>query len=168
MRNKLIPFFTLLIIALLSIQLYGQETNERTIHIMRAKQFYGSGAKMDIQINGISVCKMKSGSRLILKAKKGDTLNIQIVYPLMKKYKSDVLQILTNNEPSIFIDAYYWGTGYNPMMLYNHKQPEFNIELKKMNFDEGKIKFYDSTKYKDTEETIITKDVPDTSQNANP
>jgi hypothetical protein len=137
-------------------QLIGQEVNnnERTIYLMRAKQFYGSGAKMDITINGKSVYKLKNGNRLIIKLNSIDTLNIQIIYPPMKNYKSEVLTILPENENDIFIDLFYWGEGYNP---FKHAgvvnpaggRPEFNIEIARMKLDEGQLKFSNSDFYKD-------------------
>jgi hypothetical protein len=44
-----------------------QEISEKTIHVIRERKFLGSGNKMDIQINGKSVYKLKNGRHLILK-----------------------------------------------------------------------------------------------------
>ena len=59
-----INLFAILIIAmtLLQFDVYGQTQNEteRTINVMRAKQFYGSGAKMDLMINGELFYKLKT------------------------------------------------------------------------------------------------------------
>jgi len=154
--TSLLVFFMMLIVG----NIQSQEKECRTIYLMRAKQFYGSGAKMDILINGNSIHKMKNGSRLIVTSNLQDTLRIQVVYPLMKRYKSTVLSINPGDEREIYIDAYYWGTGFNPSMFITAERPEFNIELKKLDLQTGKEKFLDSTKFKDTEETIIKKNVP--------
>lgn len=151
----------LLIILLISsafghVGLKGQTSaeTERTIYFMRAKQFYGSGAKMDLMINGELFHQFKSGTRLILKTSQKDTLSIQIVYPLIKSNKSKVLKITPDNSSEVYVDLFYWGEGYNP---FKHAgvlnlvggTPEFNIEIVEMPFDEGKKKFNQSEIYKD-------------------
>ncbi|MCT4648505.1 MAG: hypothetical protein N4A74_26190 [Carboxylicivirga sp.] len=133
---------------------------ERTIYLMRAKQFYGSGAKMNLMINGELFHKIKSGNRLIIKTSNQDTLNIQIVYPMMKKYKSKVLQITPESESEIYVDLFYWGEGYNPIKHAGTlnpagSMPEFNIEIVEMNLTEGKVKFNQSENYKNNDKILI-------------
>ncbi len=136
------------------LQAQTKVNTERTIYLMRAKQFYGSGAKMNLMINGILFYKLKSGRRLILNSDTNDTLNIQIISPLMKKQKSKVLTIVPGNENEIYIDLFYWGEGYNPLKHAGVLNPvggtpEFNIEIIQMSSEEGKIKFNQSKLYKD-------------------
>src|SRR3546814_666703 len=106
----------ILILSFWQVNLYGQNPeDERKVYLMHAKQFYGSGAKMDLMINGKLFCKIKNGERLIITSNLNDTLNIQIVYPLIKRHKSKVLQILPNSENEVYIDLFYQGEGYNPL-----------------------------------------------------
>ncbi len=59
-----IKLFIILIISSTFFQINGKgqtEQKERTIYLMRAKQFYGSGAKMNLMINGELFHKIKSG-----------------------------------------------------------------------------------------------------------
>jgi hypothetical protein len=156
----------LLIILLFSltlgqVRLKGQAIieTERTIYLMRAKQFYGSGAKMDLIINGKLFHKIKSGTRLIIKTNTNVPLSIQIIYPIIKSNKSKVLNISPDNASEVYIDLFYWGEGYNP---FKHAgvlnpvggTPEFNIEIVQMTLDEGKKKFYQSEVYKDNNKII--------------
>jgi hypothetical protein len=156
--NVRIKSFIILIISLTLGQysLKGQAIteSERTIFLMRAKQFYGSGAKMDLMINGELFHKIKSGTRLIIKTNSNDTLNIQIIYPIIKSYNSRILKIKPDNASEVYIDLFYWGEGYNP---FKHAgvlnpvggTPEFNIEIVEMTLDEGKKKFNQSEVYND-------------------
>jgi len=157
--KQLIKIF-LIVICLVSLKASGQESSIRTIYLMRAKQFYGSGAGMNININDQLFHNLKGGTRVILKVEKSDTLNFQVIYPPMKKYKSHILTILPGSEDEIFIDAYYWGTGYNPSMLITHERPEFNIEITKMDSVSGKVKFNLNEKFKDSFDEIQIKNVP--------
>lgn len=121
---------------------------------MRAKQFYGSGARMNVMINGGLFHQMKSGNRLIVKSKLADTLNIQIVYPLIKSHKSATIQILPDSGNEVYIDVFYWGEGYHPLKhagVVNPRgsSPDFNIEIIKMNKEEGKEKFNHAELFKD-------------------
>ncbi len=156
----------LLIILIISltlgqVSLKGQTITEsdRTIYLMRAKQFYGSGAKMDLMINGELFHKIKSGTRLIVKTNSNDTLSIQIIYPIIKSYKSKVLMITPDNASEFYIDLLYWGEGYNP---FKHSgvlnpvggTPEFNIEIIEMALDEGKKKFVQSELYRDNKKIM--------------
>lgn len=151
--------FSVIVILLLSlgqINTYGQTSDEgeRTIYLMRAKQFYGSGARMNVMVNGELFHQMKSGSRLIIKLKLADTLSVQIVYPLIKSHKSETLQILPDSENEIYVDLFYWGEGYNPLKhagVVNPRgsSPDFNIEIIKMNKEEGKEKFNHAEFFKD-------------------
>ena len=165
-QNKQWILRKLLIILLFSltfgkVSLKGQALTEteRTIHLMRAKQFYGSGAKMDLMINGELFHKIKGGTRLIIKTNPNDTLNIQIIYPIIKSNKSKVLKITPDNTSEVYIDLFYWGEGYNP---FKHTgvlnpvggTPEFNIEIIQMAIDEGKKKFNQSEIYKDNKKII--------------
>lgn len=121
---------------------------------MRAKQFYGSGAKMNLMINGELFHQIKNGNRLIIKANPNDTLNMQIIYPFIKSHRSKILQITPDKKSEIYIDLFYWGEGYNPLKhagVLNPagEKPEFNIEIIEMASDEGKNKFNQSEIYKD-------------------
>lgn len=156
--NRKINFsiIVILIFSLWQTNLQGQtlEENERIIYFMRAKQFYGSGAKMNLMINGKLFHKIKSGNRLIVKTNSNDTLNIQIIYPLLKKHESRILQILPNNDEKKYIDLFYWGKGYNPLkhagLLNPHGgTPEFNIEIVELTKDYGEQKFNQSEEFKD-------------------
>ncbi|MDD3685564.1 MAG: hypothetical protein PHE56_02235 [Bacteroidales bacterium] len=138
------------------ISLKGQTIteSERIIYLMRAKQFYGSGVNMNLMINGELFHKIKNGNRLIIKTNSNDTLNIQIIYPPIRSYKSRVLQITPDNASVIYIDLFYWGEGYNP---FKHAgvlnpvggTPDFNIEIVEMTLDKGKKKFVQTKLYKD-------------------
>jgi len=92
-------------------------------------------------------------------------LNIQIVYPPIKRYKSEVLQILPESGNDVYLDLFYWGEGYNPL---KHSgviigptggTPEFNIEIVELDKNEGKQKFNDSPSFKDNK-IIIEKRYP--------
>ena len=156
-RKINISIIAILVFSLCQKDLSGQTftRNDRTIYLMRAKQFYGSGAKMDLMINGELFHKIKNGNRLIIKTNTNVTLNIQIVYPPIKRHKSKVLHILPDTESDVYVDLFYWGEGYNPL---KHSgvitgptggTPEFNIEIIEMDITEGKQKFNDSESFKD-------------------
>lgn len=143
------------------VSLKGQviTESERTIYLMRAKQFYGSGAKMDLMINGALFQKIKSGTRLIIKTNSTDTLNFQIVYPISKKHKSKILKIAPDSESEVYIDLFYWGESYNPLKHAGVLNPvggvpEFNIEIVEMNSCEGKAKFFESERFKDNNKIL--------------
>lgn len=133
---------------------------ERTIYLMRSKQFYGSGAKMDLIINGKLFHKIKSGTRLIIKTSSNDTLSFQVVYPILKSYKSKVLKISLNDKTDAYVNLFYWGESYNP---FKHAgvlnpiggTPEFNIEIIEMTLDEGRKSFNNSEEYKDNNQIMI-------------
>lgn len=156
----------LLILFLISLtigqdSLKGQALTEtdRTIYFMRAKQFYGSGAKMELMINGELFHKIKSGTRLIIKTSPNDTLSIQIIYPIIKSNKSKLLKITPDSTSEVYIDLFYWGEGYNPIKhagVLNPigGSPEFNIEIVEMTLDEGKKKFNQSEVYKDNKKIL--------------
>ena len=152
---------TICLIAILLLSFWQKDltgqtfnNNDRTIYLMRAKEFYGSGVKMNLMINGELFHKIKNGSRLIIKTNTMDTLNIQIVYPPLKRYKSEVLQILPENGSDVYVDLFYWGERYNPLkhsgVLIGPTggTPEFNIEIVEMDKNEGKQKFNDSLSFK--------------------
>ncbi len=156
--NQKINFSVIVILILFFLQtnLQGQTSkeNEKTIYLMRTKQFYGSGAKMNLMINGKLFHKIKSGNRLIITTNSNDTLNIQIIYPLMENHKSRMLQIFPDGEDEIYIDLFYWGEGYNPLKHAGVLNPyggtpEFNIEIIELTKDDGKQRFNQSEKYKD-------------------
>jgi hypothetical protein len=65
---------------------------------MRAKQFYGSGAGMNINIDDKLFHNLKPGTRLIIKTDKTRTINLQVVYPLIKKYKSKIFPYNRRND----------------------------------------------------------------------
>lgn len=167
MIRKTISIIVISVLSFWQKDLSGQtfNSNDRTIYLMRAKEFYGSGAKMNLMINGELFHKIKNGSRLIIKTTASDTLNIQIVYPPIKRYKSEVLQILPDNGSDVYVNLFYWGEGYNPL---KHSgiltgptggTPEFNIEIIEMGNNEGKQKFNDSQSFKDNK-TINEKRYP--------
>ena len=160
------PFFLIAILTLSSWQsdLFGQTENERTIYLMRAKQFYASGVKMDIMINGERFHRLKNGNRLIVRTNSNDTLNLQIIYPLQKKQKSEVLQITPNSENEIYIDLCFCGVAefYNPL---KHAGPvrgphgdkpnsDVNPEITKMTKEEGVERFNQSEKFKDNKKIL--------------
>ena len=68
-RKISLSIIVILIFSLWQTNLQGQtlEKNERIIYFMRAKQFYGNGAKMNLMINGELFHNIKSGNRLIVK-----------------------------------------------------------------------------------------------------
>ncbi len=140
--------------------MFAQNSLEKTIYLMRAKQFYGSGAKMNLMINGKLFYEMKNGTRLIIKSSKKDTLNFQIIYPLGKSHKSKVLQILLNDTSKMYIDLYYWGEAYNPFKHSgairgpNGEMPKFNIEIVELPEEKGKLKFWQAEFYKDNNKII--------------
>jgi hypothetical protein len=139
-----------------------QTEKERTIYLMRAKQFYGSGVKMDLMINGVLFNKIRSGQRLIVKTDSKDTLSFQIIYPLIKSNKSKVLHIAPDKGAEIYIDLFYWGEGYNPLKHAGALNPaggtpEFNIEITELNLDEGRKKFNQSVLYKDNNKILVKK-----------
>ena len=156
--------FCIIIITLVFVQtnLFGQVNNgsERTIYLMRAKQFYGSLAKMDLMVNGELFQKIKNGNRLIIKSETNDTLKIQIVYPLITSHKSRVLEIPPGNESEIYVDLYYWGEGYNPLKHSGvirgpiGSSPDFNIEIIELSKEEGEKKFNLSELYKDNNKIV--------------
>jgi len=146
------------------VSLQGQTIteSERIIYLMRAKQLYGSGVKMNLMINGELFHTMKSGTRLIIRTNSNETLNLQVIYPLIKSYKSRVLKITPDDASEVYIDLFYWGEGYNP---FKHAgvlnpvggRPDFNVEIVEMTLDKGKNKFVQTKLYKDNN-TIIQKD----------
>lgn len=161
--NIKIRLVTILIVPLIfwQVDLKGQNSTEteRTIYLMRAKQFYGSGAKMNLMINGELFHKIKSGNRLIIKTSSNDTLRIQIIYPVIRSHKSKVLQITPENETEVYIDLFYWGEGYNPLKHAGVLNPyggtpEFNIEIIQMILDEGKKKFNQPEIFKDNKKIL--------------
>jgi hypothetical protein len=127
---------------------------------MRAKQFYGSGAGMNINIDDKLFHNLKPGTRLIIKTDKTRTINLQVVYPLIKKYKSKVLQILPGNEKEIYIDTFYWGEAFNPTMLFIYDRPDFNIEIVKLDSAKGNMKFNEADKFRDSYDQITVKNMP--------
>ncbi len=151
-------FIVLLLLSFCQLNLYGQ--NERTIYLMRAKQFYGSGAKMNLMINDTLFHKIKNGNRLIIRTNSQDTLKIQIVYPLAKKHKSEIIQITPDNEQEVYIDLFYWGEAYNPQKHAGAIRgphggtPDFNIEIIKMTKEAGEQKFNQSDKFKDNKKIL--------------
>src|SRR5690606_31310293 len=98
---------------LLSLDLLGQssEGDGKTIYLMRAKQFYASGAKMNLMVNGELFYELKSGNRLIIKSNTNDTVSLQVVYPLIKSHKSNILKISPDGNSDVYIDLFYWGEG---------------------------------------------------------
>jgi hypothetical protein len=62
---------------------------------------------MNIMVNDNLAYKLKNGERLIMLTQSKDTIKIQCIYPLMKKYKSDVLKLYPDSEKEIYIDASY-------------------------------------------------------------
>lgn len=164
--NRKLNFVIIAILLLSSWQakLHAQnvEKSEKIIYLMRAKQFYGSGAKMNLMINDKLFCKIKNGERLILKVNSNETLNIQIVYPPIKSHKSKALQILPEDKNEIYIDLFYRGEGYNPIkhagVLNPHGgSPGFNIEVIRMNEKEGEEKFNQSENFKDKKKILEKK-----------
>lgn len=119
----------------LPIKLSGQE-NARYIFLMRPRSFLGSGNKMDIQINGISIYKLKNARRLIIISNTDDSVKFQIIYPLMPKYRSRIFWILPEDEQEIYLECRYEGNGRN-----------FRIEVAKMDAILGKERFYSSGYY---------------------
>ena len=160
-------FIVFFVLSFWQSNLYGQISNEseRTIYLMRAKQSYGSRAKMDLMINGELFHKIKSGHRLIIKTNSNSTLNLQIFYPTIKKYKSQILQIVPDSESEVYIDLFYWGDTYNPLKHAgtlrgpHGETPEFNIAIIKMAKEEGVQKFNLSKKFKDNK-LVIEKRFP--------
>lgn len=157
MMNRKLHFIIIAILALVfwQAELHAQiiEKSEKTIYLMRAKQLYGSLAKMNLMINDELFYKIKNGERLIIKASSDDVLNIQIIYPPMKRHKSEILQISPDDENEIYVDLFYWGEGYNPIKhvgaLNAHGDfPDFNIGIIKMNKEEGEDKFNMSENYR--------------------
>ena len=160
-------FFVILMFSFWQSDLCGQTSNEneRTIYLMRAKQSYGSRAKMDLMINGELFHKIKSGNRLIIKTNSNITLSFQIFYPTIKKYKSQILQITPDRENEVYIDLFYWGDTYNPLKHAgtlrgpHGETPEFNIAIIEMEKEEGVQKFNLSKKFKDNK-LILEKRYP--------
>lgn len=155
--NSILYSIAITLTLLLSIDVFGQDSKDsgRTIFLMRAKQFYGSGAKMNLMINGELFNELKSGNRLIIKSNSNDTLSLQVVYPLIKGHKSHILKVSPDGESEVYIDLFYWGEGYNPLKHAglirgpHGVTPEFNIEVIRMTQHEGKVKFEQSENYKD-------------------
>jgi hypothetical protein len=167
MKKEIIVRLKLLAILMISLTFYqldlqgqNQAETERTIYLMRAKQFYGSGAKMDLMINGELFHKLKSGNRLIIKANLNDTLNLQIIYPMIKSHKSRIFKITPDeNNTELYIDLFYWGEGYNPLKHVGTLNPaggmpDFNIEIVEMSLNEGKTKFNNSEIFKDNKKIM--------------
>jgi hypothetical protein len=121
-----------------ALGLNARQPDERIIYISRTKQLLGSGNKMNLVLNGELVYKLKSGSRLILTSKSSKILNFQIVYPLMKQYKSEMITIHPEDEQEIYLDARYTGTN----------QYDFMIEFYKIDPEIGKVIFNQSKGYK--------------------
>ncbi len=163
MKRKI--YFRLILILIIFLSLpkangQSNEENEVIIHLMRAKQFYGSGAKMDLMINGNLFHKIKNGNRLIIKTTRCDTLNLQIVYPPIKGNKSKILQVIPEDESEFYIDLFYWGEGYNPLkhsgvLNPTGGKPDFNIEILQMEKSEGKMKFLNAEYYKDNKKITV-------------
>lgn len=73
---------------------------------MRAKQVFCSGVKMDVRVNDKSVYKLKSGNRLILTVNSSDTIKINCVYPLIKKYQSKPCIISPTDDNEIYLNVF--------------------------------------------------------------
>lgn len=115
---------------------------------------------MNINIDDKLFHNLKPGTRLIIKTDKTRTINLQVVYPLIKKYKSKVLQILPGNEKEIYIDTFYWGEAFNPTMLFIYDRPDFNIEIVKLDSAKGNMKFNEADKFRDSYDQITVKNMP--------
>jgi len=160
--NKKLLLVTIFIVGLYST-LLAQNSFEKTIYLMRAKQFYASGSKMNLMINEKLFYEIKNGTRLIIKSNSSDTLYFQIIYPLDKRYKSKVLVVLPDDKSEMYINLHCWGEGYNPLKHSgvlrgpNGEIPKFNIEIEELLQDSGKLKFWQSEFYKDNDKIIEKK-----------
>ena len=131
----------------------AQET--KTIYFMRVKQVFCSGVKMDVRVNDKSVYKLKSGNRLILTVNSSDTIKINCVYPLIKKYQSKPCIISPTDDNEIYLNVFYQGEGYNPLkhsgvLLGPNGSPvKLGIEIERLELAEGERRFYNEKQYKD-------------------
>ena len=130
----------------------AQET--KTIYFMRAKQVLCSVVKMDVRVNDKSVYKLKNGSRLILPVNSSDTIKINCVYPLIKKYQSKPCIISPTDDNEIYLNVFYQGEGYNPLkhsgvfLGPNCSPVKFGIEIERLELAEGERRFHNEKQYK--------------------
>lgn len=145
-KIHIIEFVIIIAIGIFSsFDIHAQSYQITRIHVIRERNFLGSGNKMDIQINGESVFKLKNGNHLVINSKIRNPIEFQIVYPVMKRFKSDILHFSNENEVEIYLLVSYKGAGEN-----------FRIEMKQLTSDEGEEILKNSKRYsKKTETTEI-------------
>jgi hypothetical protein len=119
-----------------SMNIHAQTNINKTIHVIRERKFLGSGNKMDIQINGKSVFKLKNGRHLIVNSH-NNQLDFQIIYPFIKRFKSKIWHFTNENESEIYLLVSYRGIG-----------EYFRIEIKQLSLEEGKVLLKNSKRYK--------------------
>ena len=128
---------------LYSIEMHAQPNANKAIHVIRERNFLGSGNRMDIQINGKSVFMLKNGRHLIINSHSNNPIDFQIVYPLMKSFRSKILHFSNENEVEIYLLVSYKGAGEN-----------FRIEMKQLTSVEGGKILKNSKRYKKKTEKI--------------
>jgi len=132
-----------LIVALLFLHLSGKcnHDNKSNIYFMREKSIFCCMVGMHIWIDGLYIFNLKNGKRLIVRTNSNDSLKIQIFYPPMYRFKTEVIYKKTDIDKSIFIDLKYKNKSYDPFLFIQNKFPTFEIEIKEMTPIEGEIKF---------------------------
>ena len=165
MKTIIVAIVSLLLSASYTL---GQDT--RTIHLMRAKKFYGSGVKMDVIVNDTLIEKLSSGKRLDLTFNASDTVTVQIIYPQSSKYKSEPYIVLPSDDREIYLDLYY-STNSNDTSRNGEVSvgaPAGNasvsasmsiglgIMVEKMSLEEGRERFNDNRLFKDDINNIKT------------
>jgi len=143
-NTYVIEFIIIIVFGFLfSIRIHAQTNINRTIHVIRERNFLGSGNRMDIQINGKSVFMLKNGRHLIINSQNNNPIDFQIVYPLMKRFRSIILHFSNENEVEIYLLVSYKGAGKN-----------FRIEMKQLTSVEGGKILKNSNRYKKKTEKI--------------
>lgn len=129
---------------------------------MRAKQFLGSGQKMNIKVNGELMHKLGNGQRLIIKTPVADSIRIDI----MSYSEKDVsIIIYPNDEQHIYLDASFRVSGLvinipvGPVSISagDHSEGfESGIRVERLDNETGQALFFKSNLYKTSPDKLKT------------
>ncbi|WP_075602601.1 hypothetical protein [Saccharicrinis aurantiacus] len=97
----------------MTLNIHAQTNLSKRIHVIRERSFLGSGNKMDVQVNGESVFKLKNGWHLIIDLYNKNQIDFQIVYPVMQRFKTEIVNLLDEKETEVYLLVSYKGAGEN-------------------------------------------------------
>jgi hypothetical protein len=124
------------------------------INIYRKKQLYGSGTKIEIQINSNPIIRLKSGQRVSVSTRLRDTLRIQSYNKLNGKFSENMVTILPKAGEVFYVETNFWGDVFTPDRFITHKPVKFGIDIFLMDRERGIKDFHNDDRFKDTEKTI--------------